>query len=705
MTRSISLVVAAAIATALSGCGDNFEAPGPDALVLDPATASLEVGESAQISAAFHRRGAVVIGGSVGWLSSDPSHVTVTGTGGSVTITAVAAGSATITATGEGLTAQLAVTVSPATLAGIAIAPPTPSLPAGTSRTMTVIATYSDRSTADITGSVTWRTEQPAIARIAGNVLTGVAPGDTTITASFQDKLSSTHVFVTDAVVQSIDVTPATPAVVVGLTQQFTATGHFTDATTKDLTASVVWASSMPGLAMISNAAGSQGLAIGVAPGMTTISATSGGVTGMTTLTVDASTLVSIAVTPGAPDLAVTADQQFTAIGTFSDHSILDITPTVTWSSSDPAVAAIGADGLASALAIGPTTITAQRGAITGSTVASVFLPAVGPWIAAPGFSGTPCHDAVKFSMASDLVYVCTTGGGMIRGSVAADTSISFAPVDLGPGASLAGLAIAAHTQNPTAVMFMTAPSGTAANWFRSNDGVTFAPFALLDSAGNGRFLYAGRFQMGLGNILGSWDPGTAGTPQAVVLTGGNPPTAVHPVASATGTVRAIAGSAGTNLYVAVLGETPTGAPATGGVFHSTSSGATWTETDTGIPAADRDQVFTVVMDPANPMNLYAGVRGGGRIYRTGDGGTSWTASATGIPARARLSVLLVSPTDSTTLFAATDRGLYRSTDAGASWTLAGFQARAVRGVAQSGAAASLILVAVDDAVGLYRAP
>jgi hypothetical protein len=292
----------------------------------------------------------------------------------------------------------------------------------------------------------------------------------------------------------------------------------------------------------------------------------------------------------------------------------------------------------------------------------------------------------------------------MIRGSVAADTSISFAPVDLGPGASLAGLAIATHTQNPRAVMLMTAPSGTAANWFRANDGVTFTPFALLDSAGNGRFLYAGRFQMGLGNILGTWDPGTAGTPQAMVLIG-MAALIAHPVATATGTVRAIAGSAGNNLYVAVLGETPTGAPATGGVFHSTSSGATWTETDTGIAAADRDQVFTLVMDPANPLNLYAGVRGGGRIYRTGDGGASWTASASGIPARARLSVLLVSPSDSMTVFAATDRGLYRSADAGASWTLAGFQGRAVRGIAQSSAAASLILVAVDDAVGLYRAP
>lgn len=55
-------------------------------------------------------------------------------------------------------------------------------------------------------------------------------------------------------------------------------------------------------------------------------------------------------------------------------------------------------------------------------------------------------------------------------------------------------------------------------------------------------------------------------------------------------------------------------------------------------------------------------------------------------------------------LYAATDRGLHKSADAGASWTLADFQRRAITGVAQSSAAVSLILVAVDDEVGLYRA-
>jgi len=153
-----------------------------------------------------------------------------------------------------------------------------------------------------------------------------------------------------------------------------------------------------------------------------------------------------------------------------------------------------------------------------------------------------------------------------------------------------------------------------------------------------------------------------------------------------------------------VLGETPAGAPATGGVFRSTDSAVTWVETDTGIAAADRDRIATVTIDPTTPATLYAGVRGGARVYKTTNAGTTWTASGTGIPSDARVEIVYVSPQTATTVFAATDRGLYRSTDAGATWTLAGFDGRVVTGVAQSSANAALILVSVDDEVGLYRA-
>jgi hypothetical protein len=68
----------------------------------------------------------------------------------------------------------------------------------------------------------------------------------------------------------SIAVTPANPSIPSGETQQFTATGLFRGGSSQDLTASVVWASSAPGVATIKAA----GLASSVSPGNTTITAT-----------------------------------------------------------------------------------------------------------------------------------------------------------------------------------------------------------------------------------------------------------------------------------------------------------------------------------------------------------------------------------------------------------------------------------------------
>jgi hypothetical protein len=80
----------------------------------------------------------------------------------------------------------------------------------------------------------------------------------------------------------SLAVTPANPSIVAGTTQQFTATGTFSDGTTQNLTTSVAWGSSASGVATISTT----GLATGAGTGSTTISATSGSVAGSTILTV-----------------------------------------------------------------------------------------------------------------------------------------------------------------------------------------------------------------------------------------------------------------------------------------------------------------------------------------------------------------------------------------------------------------------------------
>jgi hypothetical protein len=173
----------------------------------------------------------------------------------------------------------------------------------------------------------------------------------------------------------SIAVTPANPSIAKGATQQFTATGTYSDGSTQNLTNSVSWTSSNTSLSTISNT----GLASGVGPGSSTIQATSGSVTGSTTLTVTtaAPVLKSLAVTPANSSASVGTSVQFKASGTYSDGSTKDITSSVSWSSSNTFVATINStSGLAAARGQGTTTIQAASGTISGTTSLTVTASA-----------------------------------------------------------------------------------------------------------------------------------------------------------------------------------------------------------------------------------------------------------------------------------------------------------------------------------------
>ena len=86
--------------------------------------------------------------------------------------------------------------------------------------------------------------------------------------------------------------------------------------------------------------------------------------TGLATVN-SAATLQSIAVTPSNPSISPSKTQQFTATGTYSDGSTKNITTTVTWASSNNAVATIGTStGLATGMTAGTSQITATLGGV-----------------------------------------------------------------------------------------------------------------------------------------------------------------------------------------------------------------------------------------------------------------------------------------------------------------------------------------------------
>ena len=178
----------------------------------------------------------------------------------------------------------------------------------------------------------------------------------------------------------SVTVTPANPSIQFGTAQQFVATGKFSNGGSQDLTASVAWNSSVPAVATISNAPGTQGMATSVAQGSSTITATLNSTSGSTILTVTPPPLVSIAVNPSNGTVPVGRGMQFHATGTYADNSTKDLTSSATWTSSVVTVAAIGANtGMASAAGTGQTTIQAAYNSISSNQAALLVTPGFVP--------------------------------------------------------------------------------------------------------------------------------------------------------------------------------------------------------------------------------------------------------------------------------------------------------------------------------------
>ncbi|HET6215735.1 MAG TPA: Ig-like domain-containing protein [Acidobacteriaceae bacterium] len=165
----------------------------------------------------------------------------------------------------------------------------------------------------------------------------------------------------------TVTLAPSTPSIAIGKTQQMTATGTYDNSSTETITDSASWASSDVATATVS----STGLVTGIASGSATISATLVGVSGSTTVNVTVASLASISITQASQSISSGATQQYTAVGILQNGTTVDLTSSVTWSSSNTTVATIDSAGLATAQSLsstGTTNITANSGSVTSNT-------------------------------------------------------------------------------------------------------------------------------------------------------------------------------------------------------------------------------------------------------------------------------------------------------------------------------------------------
>jgi trimeric autotransporter adhesin len=306
----------------------------------------------------------------------------------------MAAGAANIGAAFGSLTASAVLTVTDATVTSISVTPAGATIAPSTQLSLNATGTFSDGSTQVITTNVTWASDNTAVATVglAGQV-TAVTHGTANISATFNGVTGSAPVTVSSVTLKSIVVTPTTAVIAPTTTQQYSATGTFSDGSTQVITGTVTWTSSNSSVGSIN----SFGLVTGQSAGQATITAKQGSISGTAAVSVESSQLTGVSVTPASASVAEQTGIQFTAIGTFGDGSTQNLTGSASWSSAPSSIATVGdstlTKGLATGVSPGNATITAlfagQSGSaalkVTNATLTSITVTPANPSVAAGG--------------------------------------------------------------------------------------------------------------------------------------------------------------------------------------------------------------------------------------------------------------------------------------------------------------------------------
>jgi photosystem II stability/assembly factor-like uncharacterized protein len=111
-----------------------------------------------------------------------------------------------------------------------------------------------------------------------------------------------------------------------------------------------------------------------------------------------------------------------------------------------------------------------------------------------------------------------------------------------------------------------------------------------------------------------------------------------------------------------------------GGVWKTVDGGLNWMPLTDSLPAPG---ITALALDPANPEIVYAGTGAtnslkyylGAGILKSSDAGNTWTILAPGLFSGSWVTGIAVSPSDSNVILAIASPSLYRSADAGITWT------------------------------------
>ncbi len=227
--------------------------------------------------------------------------------------------------------------------------------------------TYSDGSTSPLTNKVTWHSSAIDIAQIDDKgILTGLNTGTVEVKASYEGIESNIiNVSITDAILLSLETTPAIISVPKGVPITLKVNATLSDSSIVDVTKWVDWSHS--------SVAGSilESTFVEYEEGKYQVIASLQGIhSNVVDITVTEAEVVSILITPNT-DITVYRNDplQLTAIGTYTDGSEQNITTTAEWHSNEPGIIAVTNKGLANYIKDGEAPIYASVGTVRSNVI------------------------------------------------------------------------------------------------------------------------------------------------------------------------------------------------------------------------------------------------------------------------------------------------------------------------------------------------
>lgn len=286
--------------------------------------------------------------------------------------------------------------------------------------------------------SVVWSSSDEAVVTVEEGVLTAVAAGDAVITADCDGVTDECTVTVNekDIEVESVELNKTEAELVVGETFRLEATVLPEEASWLTVT----WSSSASEIVSVDD----EGNVSALSEGKATITAEAGGVKATCDVTVSSASIPVESVTVSEESIEIKIGETFTLTATVLPENAED--KTVTWSSSDNAIATVSDDGVVTGVAVGNATIVAAAGQRTAVCSVKVSGADSGDdpiadiktdWTVGELFDVPQYGKGVVFQVGEDFIKVVSMVENIYRQYSLYDLELKCTDVELADGKSV----------------------------------------------------------------------------------------------------------------------------------------------------------------------------------------------------------------------------------------------------------------------------